>query len=59
MAASFTAALIAAAVLGVWFTNTRSLAIGAVAILTFVHPWLIVFILLGAGAAFYFFRIRK
>lgn len=59
MAASFTAALIAAAVLGLWFPNTRGIAIAAIAMLTLAYPWLVVLILLGAGAAFYFFRIRK
>ena len=59
MAASFTAALVAAAVLGLWFPNTRGISIAATAMLTFAYPWLIVLILLGAGAAFYFFPIRK
>ncbi|QTN29977.1 hypothetical protein HZ993_09305 [Rhodoferax sp. AJA081-3] len=58
--ASITAALIATAVLGVCFANTRIFSVAAVGILTFVHPWLVVLILAVTAAAFYFrFKNRK
>lgn len=58
MAFGITAALIAAAVLGLWFTATRGIAVGAAAFLTFLFPWLAVPILLGSVSAF-LFRLRK
>jgi hypothetical protein len=59
LAIGITAALIAAAVLGMWFTSTRVLSITSVAILVFIFPWLVVLVLIGSAAAFYVFRIRK
>jgi hypothetical protein len=56
---SITAALIAAGVLGLWFSSTRGISIGSMAVLVFIFPWLVVLILVGSAAAFYFFRIRK
>jgi hypothetical protein len=53
-----TAALIAAAVLGMWFTSTRVLSITSVAILVFIFPWLVVLVLIGSAAAFYVFRLK-
>jgi len=57
--ASITAALIAAAVLGMWFPTTRWISISATALLCFVYPWLALFIFTATAWAFYFFRIRK
>ena len=59
MVSSITAALITAGVLGLWFASTRILSLTAVAVLVFIFPWLVVLILIGSVAAFYFFRIRK
>ena len=59
MAFGITAALIAAAVLGLWFTATRGIAVAAVAALTFLFPWLAVPILLGSVSAFYLFHFRN
>ena len=59
MAEGITAALIAAGVLGMWFSATRAISIAAVAVLTFIFPWLVVPILIVSAAAFYRFRIRK
>jgi hypothetical protein len=59
LAFGITAALIAAAVLGLWFTATRGIAVAAVAALTFLFPWLAAPILIGSVGAFYLFRFRK
>ena len=59
MTASITAALIVAAVTGLWFASTRGIAIIAIAVLAFFYKWLAVLILIGSAAAFYFFRLRK
>ena len=59
MAEGITAALIAAGALGLWFSATRGISIAAVAVLTFIFPWLVVPILIVSAAAFYRFRIRK
>ena len=59
MVASITGALVVAAVMGLWFSTTRGISIAAVAVLTFVHPWLAIPILLGSAAAFYVFKINK
>lgn len=59
MVASITGALVVAAVMGLWFSSTRVISIGAIALLVFLHPWLVVLILIGSAAAFYLFRIRK
>lgn len=59
MAVSVTAALIVAGVVGLWFPSTRVISIGAIALLVFLHPWLVVLVLFGSATAFYLFRIRK
>jgi hypothetical protein len=59
LTAGITAALLAAAVLGLWFSATRGISIAAAAALTFLFPWLAVPILIGSSLAFYVFRIRK
>ena len=59
MAEGITAALVAAGVLGLWFSATRGISIAAVAVLTLLYPWLVVPILIASAAAFYRFRIRK
>jgi hypothetical protein len=56
---SITAALIAAAVLGMWFSATRWISISAMALLCFLYPWLGVLVLIGSAAAFYQFKVRK
>ena len=57
--ASITAALIAAGVLGLWFSTTRWLSISAFALLCAFHPWLVVLVVIGAAWAFHFFKVRK
>ncbi len=59
MAVSVTAALIVAGVVGMWFPSTRVISIGAIALLVFLHPWLVVLVLAGSATAFYLFRIHK
>jgi len=59
LAVSVTAALIVAGVVGLWFPSTRVISIGAIALLVFLHPWLVVLVLFGSATAFYLFRIRK
>lgn len=59
MSVSVSAALIVAGVVGLWFSTTRVISIGAIALLVFLHPWLVVLVLCGSAAAFYLFRIRK
>ncbi len=59
MAVSVTAALIVAGVVGIWFSSTRVISIGAIALLVFLHPWLAVLVLTGSATAFYLFRVRK
>jgi len=56
---SVTAALIVAGVVGLWFPSTRVISIGAIALLVFLYPWLVVLVLTGSATAFYLFRIRK
>jgi hypothetical protein len=43
---------------GIWFSTTRAISIGAIALLVFLHPWLVVLVLAGSATAFYLFRIR-
>jgi len=59
LVASITGALVVAAVMGLWFSSTRGIAIIAIAVLAFFYKWLAVLILIGSAAAFYFFRLRK
>ena len=59
MVASITGALVVAAVMGLWFSYTRGIAIISIAVLAFFYKWLAVLILIGSAAAFYFFRIRN
>jgi len=59
LTASITAALVALALLGFWFSVTRGLAIGAVAILVFMYPWLLLAILIGSAAAFFLFHVKS
>lgn len=56
---SITAALIAAGVLGLWFTTTRWISIGAIALLCALYPWLVVLVFIGVAWAFFFFKVRK
>jgi hypothetical protein len=58
LAVSVTAALIVTGVVGLWFPSTRVISIGAIALLVFLHPWLVVLVLIGSAAALYL-RIRK
>jgi membrane protein implicated in regulation of membrane protease activity len=59
LAVSVTAALIVAGVVGIWFSTTRAISIGAIALLVFLHPCLVVLVLIGSATACYLFRIRK
>ena len=59
MVASITGALVVAAVMGLWFSSTRGLAIVSISVLAAFYKWLAVLILIGSAAAFYFFRIRN
>lgn len=59
MTVSVTAALIVAGVVGIWFSTTRVISIGAIALLVFLHPWLVMLVFIGSATAFYLFRIRK
>ena len=54
-----TSALIVVAVLAIWFSGTRAIAISAIAILSFMFPWLTVAVFTGSAVFFYLFRIRK
>ncbi len=54
-----TSALIAAALLGIWFSTTRWISVGAFALLCLLYPWLTVVVLIAVIWAFYFFKIRK
>ncbi|MBK6928407.1 MAG: hypothetical protein V9G11_05195 [Bifidobacterium adolescentis] len=56
---SITAALVAAAVLGLWFTTTRTLSIVSVAALCFLYPWLVLPVFIAVSWAFHHFRIHK
>jgi len=56
---SITAALIAAALLGMWFSATRWIAIAAAAALCLLFPWLVVVVIVGVASAFHFFKIRN
>jgi hypothetical protein len=56
---SITAALIAAALLGMWFSATRWIAIAAAAALCLLFPWLVVVVIVGVAWAFHFFKIRN
>lgn len=47
--ASFTAALIVTAALGISFRTTRGLGIAACAALSFLYPWLVVLVLIGVA----------
>ena len=49
---SITAALVAAAVLGMWFSATRWISISAMALLCFLYPWLALIVLMAVGWAF-------
>jgi len=59
LSVSVTAALAVTAVVGIWFSTTRAISIGALALLVFLHPWLVVLVLIGSAAALYVLRIRK
>jgi membrane protein YdbS with pleckstrin-like domain len=56
---SITAALIAAALLGMWFSATRWIAIAAAAALCLLFPWLVVLVIVGVAWAFHFFKVRN
>ena len=53
------AALVAVLVLGMWFNVTRPMAITAAAILTFMYPQLVAFVVVGSGLAVWHFHFRK
>jgi hypothetical protein len=57
--ASITAALIAAALLGIWFNVTRWISITASAALCLLHPWLVVLVIFGVAWAFFHFKVRN
>ena len=56
---SITAALIAAALLGLWFTSTRLMSIAAFAALCFLYPPLVVIVIIGVALAFYYFKFQQ
>lgn len=56
---SIHAALVAAAFLGIWFSTTRWMALCAVALLCFLHPWLALIVVIGVVWAFIHFKVRK
>jgi len=51
--------LIAAALLGMWFSATRWIAIAAAAALCLLFPWLVVIVIVGVAWAFHYFKIRN
>lgn len=53
------AALVSALVLGMWFNSTRPMSIAAAAILTFMYPQLLLFVLVGVGVALWLRFGRK
>ena len=53
------AALVTALVLGMWFNATRPMAITAAAVLTFMYPQLLVFVLAGVVTAIWLRCTRK
>lgn len=59
MTGSITAALIVAGILGLAFSNTRAMAILAIAALTFIYPMALIAVLAGAAIAFYLRFLRK
>ncbi len=59
MVASITAALVALMLVGLFFSVTRGLAVGAMAILVFMFPWLLLAILIGVAAAFFLFHVKS
>lgn len=59
MKASIPAALVTALVLGLWFNSTRPMSIAAAAILTFMYPELLVFVLIGSALAVWHHHFRK
>lgn len=59
MSASITAALIAAGILGLYFSSTRGMAIAAIAALIFMYPVALVVVLVGAATLIYLHHFRK
>ena len=59
MTGSVTAALIVAGILGLSFSCTRSMAITAIAALTFIYPMALIAVLAGAAIAIYLRFLRK
>ena len=57
--ASITAALIAAALLGIWFNVTRWISVAAFAVLCLLYPWLVAFVIAGVAWAFLHFKVRN
>lgn len=51
---SVTLALLVVAALGLTFSSTRQIGILSVAILCFIHPVVVVFLMAGAGVYFYY-----
>lgn len=56
---SLTAAVVCAAVLGMCFTQTRLIGIGAICALTYFHPWLVGVVLVLVVLLFYLLKLRK
>jgi ABC-type sugar transport system permease subunit len=57
--ASITAALIAAALLAIWFNTTRWISITAFAALCLLYPWLVGLVIVGVAWAFLHFKVRN
>lgn len=53
------ATLVAVAVLGLWFPNTRGLSLGAIAALTAKFPWIALLAVVLSAAAFYLVRLQQ
>lgn len=51
--ASFTAALVATAALGISFRTTRGIGIAAFAALCLLHPWFAALVVVGVGVLAY------
>ena len=56
---TLTAALLAAALISVWFRTTRNWTVIAVSVLCLIHPWLTLIVLIVFGWAVHRFFVRK
>lgn len=59
MTSGVASSLITIVVLGLWFKNTQRIAVVAAAMLTLIHPHLLMFILIGSIVAVNLKRTRK